>query len=119
MKKGCFLKLIFFSVIIIAIALYFFQQKFNNILTADNTEFNLPFINIDISDKLKFIKKTPEKLDFEKLISEIKSNYDNIKDILSDQFENITETIEQAFKDSIITEKELNYIRNKFNSLKK
>jgi len=119
MKKGCFLKLIFFTVIILAIGLYLFQQKFDDILSTNNSEFNIPYINIDISDKLKFIKETPEKLGFEKFISEAKSNYNKIKDIPVDQIENISEKIEEILRDSIITEKELNYIRNKFNSLKK
>ena len=45
MKKGCFLKLIFFTVIILAIGLYLFQQKFDDILSTNNSEFNIPYIN--------------------------------------------------------------------------
>lgn len=119
MKKGCFFRLIFFIIIVLAIGLYIFQQKYGNIFSSNDTDHNLPFVNLDISSKLEFIKDTQEKLDLEKLLDDAKSNFDKIKDLPAEQIKNISESLDDIFQDSIITEKELNYIRDKINNLKK
>jgi len=119
MKKGCFFRLIFFIVVVIAIGLYIFQQKYGNIFSSKDTDNNLPLVNFDISSKLDFIKDTQEKLDLEKLLDDVKTNFDKIKDLPAEQIKNISKSFDDIFQDSIITEKELNYIRDKINNLKK
>ncbi|MCH7973449.1 MAG: hypothetical protein IIA48_03855 [Bacteroidetes bacterium] len=119
MKKGCILKTIFFLTIFVAVVLYIIQQKFGDLIDSPETEFILPFINNNITEKLKFIKDSPQKIDFEKMVEDVKSGIEYIKELPSDQINKISETFDDIFSDSIITENELNYMRDLIKKIKK
>ena len=119
MKKGCLLKTIFFLTIFIAVTLYVFQEKFDDLIDSPNTKFTLPFLNTSLAKKLDFIKDSPQKINFEKMIEDAKSGIDFIKDLPSEQINSISDKFDDIFSDSIITEKELNYVRELFNKIKK
>ncbi len=119
MKKGCILRLIFIATIVTAVALYLLQQKFGSLINLPQKEFVLPFTKTDLNKKLDFVKDSPEKINFEKIIEDAKTGIDFIKDLPSDQINNLSETFDNIFSDSIITEKELNYVRELFKKFKK
>ncbi|HED08315.1 MAG TPA: hypothetical protein ENI57_09395 [Ignavibacteria bacterium] len=118
MKKGCILKSIFFLTIFVAVTLYVFKQKFGDLIAPPDTEFNLPFLNINITEELKFIKDSPQKIDFEKMIKNAKLGIGFIKELPSKEINKINKSFEHIFSDSIITENELNYMRNLFKKMK-
>ena len=119
MKKGCILKSIFFLTIFVAVTLYILQQKFGDLIDSPDTEFIQLFINNNITEKLEFIKDSPQKIDFEKMIENAKFGFEFIKELPSDQINKISETFYEIFSDSIITENELNYVRDLFKKIKK
>jgi len=119
MKKGCILKTIFFLTIFVAVALYIFKQKFNDFIDSPDTEFNLPFINTNITEKLKFIKDSPQKINFEKMIENAKSGLEFIQELPSEQIKEISKSFDNIFSDSIITQNELNYVLDLFKKIKK
>ncbi len=119
MKKGCIFRSIIFITIFVAVALYVFQQKFGGILNLSHNEFVLPILQTDLIDKLKLVKDSPQKINFENMINDAKSGIDFIKELPSEKIDEINETFVNIFSDSIITEKELNYVRELFKKIKK
>lgn len=119
MKKGCLFRSIILITIFVAIVLYFFQQKFGDLINLPNKEFVISFLKTDINKKLNFVKDSPQKINFEKMIENARSGLDLIKGLSTDQINDIRDKFDDIFSDSIITQKELNYVRELFKKLKK
>jgi len=119
MKKGCLIRLIIMSTIFVAIALFYLQQKFDNIFDLPKQEFVLQNLRNEIDKKLDFVKDSPQKINLEKIVDNAKTGLGFIKDLPTDQINNIRDKFDEIFSDSIITQKELNYVRQLFKKLKK
>lgn len=109
MKKGCFFRTIIIITVLVAAALYIFENKFDEYFVKPGKKYLVEILETDLKDDFNMIKESAEKDSLKNLIA---SFIENVKS--SDKFtfsvndsESFTNYLSKAAEDSIISKEEL------------
>lgn len=109
MKRGCFIKLVFVGTILIAVVLYILQNKFDEFFSEPGKELVLSFIDDNWETELSYIKGNVEKDSLKVLLTFYIKGTESAGKLISEE---LIETMEKTFKDSLIDKVELENLTN-------
>lgn len=110
MKKGCFLFVIAFLTILVAVILYIIQFRLDDFILNPGRKLIAEFIRNELESKLEVVRNTPEKVELKNLLKYVSENEDALKRFTEKEVGEITALIESAIADSILEKNELENI---------
>lgn len=116
MKKGCFFSSIIFLTILVAAALYIFQNHFESFILDPGRKLIVKFVREDLENKMDKVIDSPEKKKLKKLIYDFSENTEAIKKLSEKEVNKIVSLIEESIADSIIQTNELEEISKQIES---
>ncbi|HSP86714.1 MAG TPA: hypothetical protein VLN45_01160 [Ignavibacteriaceae bacterium] len=113
MKRGCFLKVIIILTILVAAVLYIFQYHLDDWIINPAKEFFSEMFVSGADEKLTFISESPEKDSLRTLLKEyLKDKFTSTKELSNKDIDWLIDSVKAVVKDSLITEEDLNKIKN-------
>lgn len=107
MKKGCFIKLVIITTILVASVLYIIQNKFDDIFLNPGKKLVTQLIEENWESELSYIADTEEKDSLKSLIHFYVEGINTVSEISEDKNDGLFELLERTFEDSLITKNEL------------
>jgi uncharacterized membrane protein (DUF106 family) len=112
MKKGCFIQIIIVVTILTAVIVYLVKNHFNELVIGPGKEFLSGMMMDEFDEKYSFVYETPEKDSLRLLLNDILFlSIDKSKKISNNSFNELFESIDHVFRDSLIDQSELNEIK--------
>lgn len=108
MKKGCFVKLIFFITIIAAVLVFLVQKKFNDIVYKPGLKVLNKHIIEEINNHFYYVKESPEKDSVESMMKNYISRVGYSKGIKKTNLKQFMNLLSEIVKDSVISKNDLN-----------
>jgi hypothetical protein len=112
MKKGCFIKLIVVLTILTAAVLYFVQNYFDRLILLPGKKILKSTLIENWDTNLKHVYDTPEKDSLKVLVNNFLMQIDLTDSLDETMIENFAVEFSRAIKDSLITNKEYNKLKN-------
>jgi len=107
MKKGCFIKIIFFVTILVAVIVYLIKNNYTDLLLDPGKDILLTAIDKNWDEDFEYIKNSPEKDSLRTLLKFYIKELKSFGEINDERTENFFDSFNDAIDDSIITVSEL------------
>ncbi|MHA1989206.1 MAG: hypothetical protein ACW98D_21490 [Promethearchaeota archaeon] len=107
MKKGCFIKLVFFLTILIAVILYLVKNEFENVFLDPGKQLLRSLLDDTWENELKFVADNAEKDSLKSLINYYIDNLESASQLTEASVENLEDILDSAIDDSLISKNEL------------
>jgi|GEM_PF-736295 len=107
MKKGCFIKIIFFVTILVAVIVYLIENNYTDLLLNPGKNIILTAIDNNWDEDFEYLKNSPEKDSLRTLLKFYIKELKSFGDINDERSEKFFDLFNGAIDDSIITVSEL------------
>jgi hypothetical protein len=113
MRKGCFIKIIIVLTIFVAALLYIIQNHLDDWVINPAKEFFSELFVSGVDDELSFIEESPEKDSLRILLKDyLQDKFTSTKELSNKDIDWLVDSVKFVVTDSIITQDDLNKIRN-------
>ncbi len=108
MKKGCFVKLIFFITVFAAVLVFLVQKRFNDIVYKPGLKVLNNHIIEEINNHFYYVKESSEKDSVESMMKNYINRVGYSKKIKKTDLEQFMNLLSEIVKDSVISKNDLN-----------